>query len=67
MGARVRSDGEAERVAVEGDRAIEVGHPEVDMTDANGRVDGRIGVHAHTVLAALGPRIGEIAYPCRSS
>ena len=43
---RVGAHGEAERVAVEAERAIEVGDPEVDVADADGRVDGCFAVHA---------------------
>jgi hypothetical protein len=39
----IGDDAEAERVAVEGDRAVEVGHLEVDVADVDPRVDRRRG------------------------
>jgi hypothetical protein len=43
--AAVGGDAEAQRVAVERDRSIEVRDAEVDVADADGGMDG-LGVHA---------------------
>ena len=53
--ARVGGHAEAERVAVEGERAIEVGDPEVDVADADGGVDG-FGLHGRQCPAAPAAR-----------
>ena len=55
--AAVGGHAEAEGVAVEGDRAVEVGDPEVHMADADGGMDG-FGVHGGSVPRSLAPGIG---------
>ena len=40
--AAVGGDAEAERVAVEGQRAVQVGDPEVHVADADGGMDGSV-------------------------
>ena len=49
--AAVGGHAEPERVAVEGDRAVEVRDPEVHMADADGGVDG-FGLHGWQCPAA---------------
>ena len=55
--APVGGHAEAERVAVEGERAVEVGDPEVHVADADGGVDG-FGVHGGSVPPRRRPVIG---------
>ena len=55
--AAVGRHAEPEGVAIERQRAVEVGDPEVDVADADGRVDG-FGVHAGSVPAIVRAVIG---------
>ena len=57
--ARVGGHAEAERVAVERERAVEVGDAQVHVPDAHGRMDDFV-VHACSLPPAARPAIGEI-------
>jgi hypothetical protein len=58
--ARVGGHTEAKRVAVERERAVEIGDAQVHVPDAHGRMDD-FGVHACSLPPAAPPAIGEIA------
>src|SRR3954454_18097634 len=64
--AGVGGHGESQGVAVEAQGALEVGHAEVDVADADGGVDG-VGVHGR-ILPPPGTRvIRAITYPRHGS
>ena len=61
-GPGVGRHGEAEAVAVEGERAIEVRHPQVDVSDPDRRVDGLV-LHERSLPARAIGAIGGSTYP----
>ena len=58
----VAGEVEAEAVAVEGERAVEVGDVEVDVADADRRVDWVAGGHGSSVPGSRGRGIGVFTY-----
>jgi hypothetical protein len=57
--ARVGGHAEAERVAIERERPVEIGHAQVHVPDTHGGVDGFV-VHASSFPPAARPAIGVI-------
>jgi hypothetical protein len=61
--AGVCGHGEAERVAVEGKRAVEVGDSQMDVADPDGWMDGVAG-HGSSLPAADATGYRDLTDPC---